>query len=78
MKTSKMTSAAVAVYGHRAFRAGKITAVPGFQNKIFVLLNRILPRKVPRKLVKFYNPDDGMSPDGARASARLNICWSAG
>lgn len=55
MKTSKMTSAAVAVYGHRAFRQGQITAVPGLQNKIFVLLNRILPRAIPRKLVKFYN-----------------------
>ena len=55
MKTSKMTSAAVAVYGHRAFRNGKITAVPGLQNKVFVFLNRILPRKLPRKIVKLYN-----------------------
>jgi short-subunit dehydrogenase len=55
MKTSKMTSEAVAVYGHRAFRNGTITAVPGLQNKMFVFLNRILPRMVPRKIVKFYN-----------------------
>jgi len=55
LKTSKMTSAAVAVYGHRAFRNGRITAVPGLQNKVFVLLNRILPRALPRKIVKFYN-----------------------
>ena len=55
LKTSKMTSEAVAVYGHRAFRNGKITAVPGLQNKVFVFLNRILPRVIPRKIVKFYN-----------------------
>ena len=55
LKTSKMTSEAVAVYGHRAFRKGKITAVPGLQNKVFVFLNRILPRVIPRKIVKFYN-----------------------
>jgi uncharacterized protein len=55
MKTSKMTSEAVAVYGHRAFRGGKVTAVPGLQNKVFVFLNRIFPRMVPRKIVKLYN-----------------------
>jgi short-subunit dehydrogenase len=55
LKTSKMTSAAVAEYGHRAFRKGKITAVPGAQNKMFVFLNRILPRSFPRKIVKLYN-----------------------
>src|SRR5271170_3773316 len=55
IKTGKMTSEAVAVYGHRAFRKGKVTAVPGLQNKAFVFLNRILPRPLPRKLVKRYN-----------------------
>jgi uncharacterized protein len=55
MKTGKMTAAAVAIYGHDAFRSGKVTAVPGIQNKTFVFLNRILPRQLPRKMVKFYN-----------------------
>ncbi len=55
IKTSKMSAEAVAVYGHRAFRNGKITAIPGLQNKMFVFLNRILPRPIPRKLVKRYN-----------------------
>ncbi len=58
LKTSKMTSAAVARYGHDAFRAGTVTAVPGLQNKLFVILNRILPRPIPRKLVKLYNRTD--------------------
>jgi uncharacterized protein len=55
IKTGKMSAKAVAVYGHRAFRNGKVTAVPGLQNKMFVFLNRILPRRLPRKLVKRYN-----------------------
>ena len=55
LNTAKMTAQSVAVYGHRAFRDGKVTAVPGLQNKFFVFLNRILPRSVPRKIVKRYN-----------------------
>jgi uncharacterized protein len=55
IKTSKMSAETVAIYGHRAFRNGKITAVPGLQNKLFVFLNRIFPRWLPRKIVKFYN-----------------------
>jgi uncharacterized protein len=55
LKTSKMSAKAVAVYGHRAFRNGKVTAVPGIQNHIFIFLNRIFPRWFPRKIVKFYN-----------------------
>jgi len=55
VKTLKMSAEAVAEFGHRAFRNGKVTAVPGLQNKLFVFLNRILPRPLPRKMVKFYN-----------------------
>jgi short-subunit dehydrogenase len=55
LKTSKMTSAAVAVYGHRVFRKGKVTAVSGMQNKVFVFLNRLVPRSLPRKIVKVHN-----------------------
>lgn len=55
IKTAKMSAEAVAVYGHCAFRNGKVTAIPGMQNKAFVFLNRILPRQLPRKIVKRYN-----------------------
>ena len=55
LKTSKMSAAVVAICGHRAFRNGKITAVPGLQNKAFVFLNRMVPRWFPRKIVKLYN-----------------------
>ena len=52
---SKMSAQAVAVYGLRSFRNGKITAVPSLQNKAFAFLSRFLPRALPRKIVKFYN-----------------------
>jgi uncharacterized protein len=55
MKTPKMTAQAVARLGHRAFRKGKLTVVTGLPNRIFVFLNRVLPRALPRKLVKRYN-----------------------
>jgi hypothetical protein len=55
MKTSKMSAEAVAQYGHRAFRNGKVIAIPGLQNKMFVFLNRFAPRWLPRKIINFYN-----------------------
>jgi uncharacterized protein len=55
VNTSKMSAEAVAQYGHRAFRNGKVTAIPGLQNKMFVFLNRFAPRWLPRKIINFYN-----------------------
>jgi uncharacterized protein len=55
LKTSKMSAEAVARLGHRAFRNGKMTAITGIQNHLFIFMSRILPRMIPRKLVKFYN-----------------------
>jgi hypothetical protein len=55
LKTSKMSAEAVARHGYRAFRKGKVVAVPGLQNKIFVFINRIVPRWFPPKVVKLYN-----------------------
>ena len=50
-----MSAEVVARHGHRAFRKGKVVAVPGVQNKAFVFLNRIVPRWFPPKVIKFYN-----------------------
>jgi short-subunit dehydrogenase len=55
MKTSKMSAEVVAQYGHRAFRNGKVIAIPGVQNKVFIFLNRFAPRWIPRKVINFYN-----------------------
>ena len=55
IKTSKMSAEVVAQYGYRAFRNGKVTAIPGLQNKAFVFLNRFAPRWLPRKIINFHN-----------------------
>jgi short-subunit dehydrogenase len=55
IKTSKMPTDVVAIYGHRSFRNGKVIAVPGIQNHLLIFLNRLVPRRLPRKAVKFYN-----------------------
>ena len=55
IKTSKMSAQAVAQHGHHAFRRGKVIAIPGMQNKIFVFLNRFTPRWIPRKIINSYN-----------------------
>jgi uncharacterized protein len=54
-KARKMSAAAVARAGHRAFRAGKVIAVPGGSNKLLVLSGRLAPRAVVRKIAKYYN-----------------------
>ena len=53
--TSKMSAETVARFGHRAFRQGKVIAVPGLQNKFVIQLERILPRLVTRKMMGIFN-----------------------
>ncbi len=55
LKTPKMTSEAVAILGHRAFRKGRVTAVTGISNKLFVFMTRIFPRQFPRKIAGVFN-----------------------
>jgi short-subunit dehydrogenase len=54
-KTPKMSAAAVAIAGHRAFRRNQCICVPGASNKILVTVPRILPRSFVRKLVGKFN-----------------------
>ena len=58
LQTAKMPAEVVARHGHKAFTKAKLTAVPGFSNHLLVFLNRILPRRWPRKIVKLYNRTD--------------------
>jgi uncharacterized protein len=50
-----MTAEAVARDGHRDFRRGKVVAVSGIQNKLTVMMIRLAPRWVLRKMVKKVN-----------------------
>jgi hypothetical protein len=57
-KTAKMTAAMVAHYSHRAFRRGKLLAIPGWQYRLLILLLRILPRWFVRKMAGLFNQTD--------------------
>jgi len=51
----KMSAETVARYGHRAFRRGKVVAVPGFGNHFLIFSTRIASRRQVRKAVKSLN-----------------------
>jgi short-subunit dehydrogenase len=50
-----MSAQSVAVQGHQKFRAGKVIVIPGTSNQILARAPRLLPRKVVRRIAKFYN-----------------------
>jgi short-subunit dehydrogenase len=54
-KSPKMSAEAVARSGHRAFRSGRVLAIPGLQNHFLIFLTRITPRRFQRRLVKSLN-----------------------
>ena len=55
VRVSRMAAGEVARNGHRAFRRGRVVAVPGFQSKLLVALVRIVPRTVIRKIARKFN-----------------------
>jgi hypothetical protein len=55
LNTPKMPAATVASYGHRAFRQGRLLAIPGWQYQVLLFLVRILPRWCVRKLAGLFN-----------------------
>ena len=59
LNTPKMPAAAVASYGHHAFRKGRLLAIPGWQYRFLVFLVRILPRWCVRKLAGLFNSTKG-------------------
>ena len=54
-KSPKMSAESVARCGHRAFRRGRVLAIPGLQNHFLILLTRITPRRFQRRIVKSLN-----------------------
>ena len=55
LNTPKMPVTSVAGYGYRAFRRGAPLAIPGWQYRVLLLLLRILPRWLVRKIAKRFN-----------------------
>jgi len=54
-KPPKMSAETVARCGHRAFRKGRMLAIPGLQNHFLIFLTRITPHRFQRKIVLLLN-----------------------
>jgi hypothetical protein len=55
VRVARMSAKEVALEGHRAFRAGRAVVVSGLRNRLLVLLIRLTPRLLVRKIVKKFN-----------------------
>lgn len=54
-KKSLMTSKEVAEVAYRDFKKGKLIIIPGFKNKLIILLNKLIPRSLSRKIILMMN-----------------------
>lgn len=54
-KNNLMLPKEVAEVAYRDFNKGKVIIIPGFKNKVLVLINKLLPRSVSRKVILMMN-----------------------
>lgn len=54
-KKNMMTAKDVAKIAYRDFNKGKVIIIPGFKNKVLILLNKFMPRSISRKIVLLMN-----------------------
>lgn len=54
-KKALMTAKEVAKIAYRDFKKGKLIIIPGFKNKIIILLNKFIPRSLSRKIILMMN-----------------------
>ena len=50
-----MSADAVARIGHKAFRRGRVVAIPGFPNQVLAFSTRLAPRSLVRKIAAWFN-----------------------
>lgn len=54
-KKALMTAKEVAKVAYKDFNKGKLIIVPGFKNKVIILLNKFIPRSLSRKIILMMN-----------------------
>lgn len=54
-KKSLMTPKEVAEVAYKDFKKGKLIIIPGFKNKLIILLNKLIPRALSRKIILIMN-----------------------
>ncbi|GAB6168682.1 SDR family oxidoreductase [Clostridium carnis] len=50
-----MSAKKVAKIAYRDFNKGRLIIVPGFKNKVIIMINKVLPRAVSRKIILMMN-----------------------
>jgi len=55
VRVANMTAKEVALQGHGSFLAGRVLVVSGWRNRLLVLLVRLMPRLLTRKIVRKFN-----------------------
>ena len=54
-KKALMTPKEVAKIAYRDFKKGKLIIIPGFKNKLVIMLNKFIPRSLSRKIILMMN-----------------------
>lgn len=54
-KKALMTPKEVAEIAYKDFKKGKLIIIPGFKNKLIILLNKLIPRALSRKIILIMN-----------------------
>jgi short-subunit dehydrogenase len=55
VRVADMTAKEVSIQGHKAFQSGRTLKVSGWRNRLLVLLVRLMPRLLVRRIVKKFN-----------------------
>ena len=55
VRIARMSASEVAIQGHRAFRGRRVVSVSGWKNRLLVLLIRLTPRLLVRKITRKFN-----------------------
>ena len=56
-KKELMTAKEVAKIAYKDFNKGKLIIIPGFKNKVIILLNKLIPRSLSRKIILMMNKE---------------------
>jgi len=55
VRVADMTATEVAIQGYKAFRSGRVVTVSGWRNRLLVLLVRLTPRFLVRRITRKFN-----------------------
>jgi len=77
VRIARMTASEVAIQGHRAFRNGHMVDISGWKNRLLVLLIRLTPRLLVRRITGRFNglQDFPLHSGGVTKERHKGIHW---